>query len=269
MSSKQGSDSMRMWGSIHKFYRLQAGLSHADVAQYVGYSPSLVISIERGTRMPSPNYVVKSDEVTKARGALLKAAEHLSRTRYPAWFEEYAVEEQRARSLRTYSTHVLHGLLQTEEYARAVFTYRIPALEPEEIDTGVEARLRRQALLTRRPVCTLSFVIEEPVLRRLVCEPDAMKRQLEHLVQASEMRNVAIQVMPLGYGQHSGLSGPMTLLETPDHKWLGYLETQDVGQLIDDADKVSVLQERYSMIRSQALNVRDSVDFIKQLAGEL
>jgi hypothetical protein len=269
MSSKQGSDSMRMWGSIHKFYRLQAGLSHTDVAQYVGYSPSLVISIERGTRMPSPNYVVKSDEVTKAGGALLKAAEHLSRTRYPAWFEEYAVEEQRARSLWAYDTHVIKGLLQTEEYMRAVFAAHHPALEDDEIDSRVEARLKRQDLLTRKPSCTCSFIVEEWVLRRPMGDPAAMKRQLEHLVKLSDLRNVSIQVMPTAYGFSAGLTGPMTLIETPEHKFLAYLESQGIGQLMDDMDRVSVLQERYAMIRSQALNPRESVDFIKQLAGEL
>jgi transcriptional regulator with XRE-family HTH domain len=269
MSSKQGSDSMRMWGSIHKFYRLQAGLSHADVAQYVGYSPSLVISIERGTRMPSPNYVVKSDEVTKAHGALLKAAEHLSRTRYPAWFEEYAVEEQRALSLFCYDTHVINGLLQTEEYARAVLLSRFPALDEEEFDSRLQARMARQALLTRKPACGLSFVIEESVLRRPMCEPVAMRHQLDRFIEIAELRHVTLQVMPLSYGPHAGVDGAMTLLETPEHKWLAYLETQGVGQLMDDADQVSVFQGRYSMIRSQALNVRDSVDFIKQLAGEL
>jgi transcriptional regulator with XRE-family HTH domain len=269
MANPEGSDSMRMWGSLHKGYRNAAGLTYEDVAKHVGYSPSLVISIERGVRMPSETYIPLADEILKAGGVLIRAAEHLSRQRYPVWFAEYADEEARARSLWTYCTHVLHGLLQTEEYARALFLHRTPPLDDEEIESRVVARMQRKELLTRRPVCTLSFVIEEPVLRRKMCDAAGMKLQLEHLVELAEQRNVSIQVMPGASGLHAGVSGPMTVLETPDHKWLAYLETQDVGQLLDDADRVSVMQERYSSLRTQALNARDSVDFIKQLAGEL
>jgi hypothetical protein len=96
-----------------------------------------------------------------------------------------------------------------------------------------------------------------------------MKRQLEHLLQLADQGNVSIQIMPLAYGPHAGVDGPMTLLETPEHKWLAYLETQNHSQLIDDADAVSVMQDRYSMVRSQALNVRETVKFIEQMAGEL
>ena len=95
-----------------------------------------------------------------------------------------------------------------------------------------------------------------------------MKRQLERLIEVSELRHATVQVVPHSYGPHAGVDGPVTLLETPDHKWLAYLETQGIGQLIEEADKVSVFQGRYSMIRSQALNVRESLNFIKQLAGE-
>jgi transcriptional regulator with XRE-family HTH domain len=269
MANPEGSDSMRMWGSLHKGYRNAVGLTYEDVAKHVGYSPSLVISIERGVRMPSETYIPKADEVLKAGGVLIRAAEHLSRQRYPVWFAEYADEEARARGLWTYSAHVLHGLLQTEEYARAVFTAHHPALEEDEIDGRIENRLVRQGLFTRKPACNLSFIVEEWVLRRPWGVPAAMKRQLEHMVELSSMRNVAIVVMPMSYGLSAGLTGPMTLLETPEHKYLGYLESQGIGQLLDDADVVSIMQERYSMIRSQALNPRESVDFIKQLAGEL
>jgi hypothetical protein len=92
---------------------------------------------------------------------------------------------------------------------------------------------------------------------------------LERVLEVAELRHATVQVMPLAYAPHAGVDGAMTLLETPEHKWLAYLETQGIGQLLDEGDKVSVLQGRYSMIRSQALNVRESVNFIKQLAGEL
>jgi DNA-binding XRE family transcriptional regulator len=112
MANPEGSDSMRMWGSLHKGYRNAAGLTYEDVAKHVGYSPSLVISIERGVRMPSETYIPRADEILHAGGVLIRAAEHLSRQRYPVWFEDYVTEEQRARVLWTYCTHMLHGLVK-------------------------------------------------------------------------------------------------------------------------------------------------------------
>jgi transcriptional regulator with XRE-family HTH domain len=269
MAKQQGSDSMRMWGALHKAYRMAANLTHEEVATFVGYSPSLVISIERGVRMPSETFVERADEITRAGGMLIKAAEHLSRQRYPVWFEDYVIEEQRARTIWSYDMHVIKGLLQTEEYARAVLSALHPPLEEEEIEARLKARLERQKLLTRKPTCVFSYVVEEWVLRRPIGGRAVMKRQLEHLIEVSEMRNVSIQVMPMSYESHAGLDGPMTLLETPEHKWLAYFEVQEHSQLLDDANRVSLLQERYAMIRSQALTPRESVKLIEQLAGEL
>ncbi|SEG86123.1 hypothetical protein SAMN05216223_1172 [Actinacidiphila yanglinensis] len=83
------------------------------------------------------------------------------------------------------------------------------------------------------------------------------------------MRYVTVQVLPLTYGSHAGYDGSMTVLETPERRLLAYLEAQGHSFLVEDCDKVSELNQRYGMVRSQALSVRESAKVIEQMAGEL
>ena len=152
----EGSVTMRMFGSLVKTLRESQGLTRENLAEQVGYSKSLVAMIERGVRMPSQAFIDRGEEILLARGVLREAAPYLSRERYPSWFGEYVDVEATAVSLYTYNTHVLHGLVQTEEYARAVLGARCPILEDEEIARRVQARLDRQDLLTRVPAVGLA-----------------------------------------------------------------------------------------------------------------
>ncbi|MDF2258487.1 helix-turn-helix domain-containing protein [Streptantibioticus ferralitis] len=265
----EGSDSMRMFGAVSKALRAAAGVSQEALGEHVGYSKSLVQGVESGTRMPSQRYVELADPFLNANGTLLSAAAHLSRQRFPSWFEDFVSVEKTARSLWTYCTNVLHGLVQTEEYADAVLSAYCPALEEDEIAERLQARLERQSLLTRKPICDLSIITEESVLLRPLGGKSVQKRQLEHLLKLAELRHVSIQVMPLMYESHAGFDGPLTLLETPEHRWLGYAEGQNRGFMFDDPEEVSALHQRYSMIRSQALTPRDSRVLIEKLVGEL
>jgi hypothetical protein len=196
-------------------------------------------------------------------------ARHLSRERVPSWVEEYVDAEQRARSLWSYDAHVLHAVLRTEAYTRAVLAGCRPVLAEEDIEARVEAERQRQALWGRQPACTLSFIVEEWVLRRPIGGPAAMQGQLEHLAMLGGLRNVTLQVMPATHQSHAGLGGPMTLLETPAHTWLGYLEVQDVSHLINDPEQLSTLHDRYTSLRSHALTPDDSAALIRELRREL
>src|SRR5262249_54692603 len=137
------------------------------------------------------------------------------------------------------------------------------------IDRWTEDRLARRALFTRKPVCMLSFVLEECILRRPVGGPAVMKEQLGHLMAMGERRNVQIQIMPSHYEAHAGFDGPFTFLESPDRQFLAYAESQVGGLLTDDPERVSLLHQRYGTIRAQALTPEHSAKLIEQIAGEL
>jgi hypothetical protein len=209
------------------------------------------------------------DEALEADGALTSAVEYLELERFPRFFHDFALLEPEVLSPFSYNTHVLHGLLQTEDYARAVISSRYPPLSEDEAERMVGTRVDRKALLTRDPVALMSFVIEESVLRCPIGGAQVMRAQLAHLVECSKARNICIQVMPLANGGHAGLDGPMTVLETPEHRTLVYLETQEESILLSGEDEVAIRSQRYGMIRSQALSPEESVEFIQRLAGEL
>ncbi|WP_405767059.1 helix-turn-helix transcriptional regulator [Actinacidiphila glaucinigra] len=261
--------SMRIFGDLLKTLREGRGITLDAVAAHTGYSKSQTVKIECGERIASTAFIDRAEQLLGSPGVLKAVAPHLSREKLPVGYGEYADEEARALSLGAYDSHVVNGLLQTEAYMRAVFGARCPALEEDEVERWTEDRLARQALIVRRPVCMLSFVLEEWVLRRPTGGRSVMSAQLSHLVEVGRRRNVQIQVMPARYEAHAGLDGPFTLLESPDRQLLAYAEGQAGGLLTDDRKRVSLLHQRYGMIRAQALTPEDSAKVIEQIASEL
>lgn len=267
--ANEGTGSMRVFGAVVRAVREAAGKDTQELADHVGYSRAMITRVELGDRMPPPTFVEKATAFLNAGEILYKAAEKLERTEHPAWFEGYVDLEGSAVSLYKYDTLAINGLLQTKAYAQAVLDAYCPVLDKNEIERRVEARLARQILLARTPPPQLSFVVEESVLRRSPAGDDAQKAQLEHVLTVGAMRHVTVQVLPMQYGAHAGLDGSMTLLETPERHLLTYLEVQGHSFLMDDRDTVSEFHQRYAMIRSQALSVRESAKLIEQIAGEL
>jgi transcriptional regulator with XRE-family HTH domain len=268
-AKNEGSASMRMFGAVVRALRESRGVTTKDLADAVGYSQSLIIKVERGERMPPPDFVTRAEPLIGGGEVMQRAAAHLERGEFPSWFEPYADLERSAVSLYTYSTLVLHGLLQTRDYASAVLGARCPLLETDEVQRRVEARIARQSLFTRAPAAQLAFVIEESVLHRPIGGIDAMRTQLKRLLEVCALRGITIQVLPMEYEMHAGYDGAMTLLETPERHQFAYLEAQEHSFLVDDRNEVSELHQRYAMIRSQALNARESAKVIEQRAGEL
>lgn len=274
MTSKDKGDkrpvSYVIYGAQQRRIREHVGMTQQQVADEVGYSVELVRKIERGERKAQEQYVRKVDEVLQAQGVLVVTSEELSQhLQWPDWFEEYVEAEAAARRIEEYDTHVVPGLLQSEEYARAVLSAHYPTLDDEEVEGRVTARLERQALLTRKPTCMLSFVVEEWVLQRPIGGKKSMQDQLHKLTECARMRNTTIQVLPTACETHAGFDGPMTLLETADGKRVAYVEGQAGGDWISSPDDVRVQEGRYGIIRGQALSAEASLTFIEKLAGEL
>ncbi|MFJ6747435.1 Scr1 family TA system antitoxin-like transcriptional regulator [Streptomyces sp. NPDC091266] len=257
--------SLRIFGKQSRFLRERHGMTRRELSALVPYSESFIAMVERGERPPKPGYVEAVDAALGAGGVLLVLIEEVAEKHHPAWAEEYVRLQAEALALHGYSTHLLHGLLQTEDYARAVFRCLRPSLEDEEVETSVQARLVTQKLLTRKPACRVTFTLEESVLRRKIGGQAVWEDELRHLLKLYDLHNLQLQVMPLGRETHAGLDGPMTLLETPDHRTIGYVEGQRGSYFLTQADDVSVLSHRYGTIRSQALDAEASRGLIQRL----
>lgn len=131
--------------------------------------------------------------------------------------------------------------------------------------------MERQALFDREPIVSIELILEEAVLRRTIGNAEVMTGQMQHLIAYTRRRNVNLHVLPLECGtsgEHAGARGGITLVETPEHDRLGYLEVQGESLLITDPAKVSTYARRYAKIRAQALGLRESLGLIEELAGE-
>jgi hypothetical protein len=194
--------------------------------------------------------------------------EEIAKAQYPAFFRDAARLEMDAIEVHVYATLAIPGLLQTEEYARAVFATRRPLLSEDTVTQRVLARMARQEIFSREPMPTLSFVIDESVLRRPVGGRPVRQGQLEQLLSHGRRRNVEIQVMPLDCEEHCGLAGPFTLIETREGRRVAYVEVQRDSRLHTERAMVREIEEQYGLLRAQALTPRESLAFIENLLGD-
>lgn len=266
-------DSLRSFGEVVKAFRRRARLTQEEFAPRVRYSLPTVASIEQGRRFPPADFVDRAEEILDAFGAIRGAAKHLARKPGLAnWFRQWAHLEAEAVSLYTYECRLVPGLLQTEAYARAVSMSVPPVPDEERLSERIAARLARQDLLStrRKPPTVFNFIVEQAVLERQTGGVDVTRELYDHLLDVIERHwNVEIQVMPLRQPVHAGLDGPLQLLETSENRWFGYSEGQKNGRLISDPKEISVLQQRYAKLRSQALTPEDSAHLLKQMRGAL
>lgn len=134
----------------------------------------------------------------------------MANVQLPAFFRGAAMLEAQAVEFHAHENQVINGLLQTADYARAVFTVQRPMLDEATIQQRVSAPTG-PAILSRQPAPIMSFVTEEAVLRRPCGGRTVMRGQLEQLLHIGEMRNVELQVMPTGLEDHAGAGGPFAL----------------------------------------------------------
>ncbi|MFF7974015.1 Scr1 family TA system antitoxin-like transcriptional regulator [Streptomyces sp. NPDC007905] len=263
-----GSSVVTAFGRQLKLLRVRAGLERPEFGKLTGYAGQSIASFEQGRRIPSPRFIDRADEVLDAGGVLKALKEEVGRAQYPAFFRDAARLEARATALNVYAVYAVPGLLQTEDYARAVFQMQRPLLEDDVIEQRLEARMVRQSIFTRRPAPLMSFVIEEAVLRRQLGGPKTMRGALEQILLIGQSRNVEVQVMPIGREDHAALGGPFTLIDTDKGHRIAYAEVQDDSRLYTDTSYVRTLEARYGILRSQALTPSESSAFIEQLMGE-
>ncbi|MEV6433462.1 helix-turn-helix domain-containing protein [Streptomyces anulatus] len=251
-----------------KLWRESAGLRAAELGTAIGYSENLVFKVEGGRRIPKPEFLDRTDDAVGAGGKIAAMKKDVEEARYPKKVRDLTKLEAEAVELGSYAGGVIDGLLQTEEYARALYGERRPAYTEDDIERLVAARMARQVVFDRRPAPLLTFVQEESTLRRRTGGRMVLRRQLEHLLELSQLRHVEIQVMPMEAEEHAGLGGSHRILKLKDGKAVGLNEIQLISGLISDPRQVQILEMRYNLIRSQALTPRLSREFIEKLLGE-
>ena len=187
------------------------------------------------------------------------------------WFESYLGLEMAASVIRTFELQFVHGLFQTEDYARAVTLLGHTGSSADEIDRRVGLRLKRQDLLTSPTPPQVWTVLDEGALRRPVGGRQVMRAQLNHLAEIARMRQVTIQVVPFDRGGHAAAGGSFTVLrfsepEVPD---VVYLEQLTSALYLDKHEDVDHYMEVMNQLSTEALTPVESTHFITSLSREL
>jgi transcriptional regulator with XRE-family HTH domain len=261
--------------------RTAAKLKQADVAKAMDWSPSKIIRIESGQVGISSNdlrallthYGVK--DKAQVANLLEMAKSSRSGSFYDQYtdvvkegFRDYLAFEASASVIRQYDPILISGLLQTEEYARAILEF---AYETDEngVDRRWAVRQHRQELHEREDPPEMRFIIDEAALARRVgrsASPKLMQHQIERLREYADEPHVVLQVMPFYAGAHPGMAGSFVLLEFDDPNLddLVHLESVDSVTIKDDSDAIARYGDRYQKLEDLALSEEDSKTFLEE-----
>ncbi|MFC5182757.1 helix-turn-helix domain-containing protein [Actinomadura harenae] len=249
--------------------RTRLDLTQEQLASKLGCSPGWVSKMESGKKI-SKDSAEDLDTFFKTDGIFLRMWE-LSKeielhAAVPPGFPEYLIYEGTATSCRFFDANLINGLLQTEAYARAVFS----ANEFPDLAEGLLAeRLKRQEIFTKPNAPYCFFVIDEVALRRQVSDKKVMREQYQALIDAAQLPNVSISVIPADTGYHPGLTGSFTVLGLEDGTHVGYTESAGTGMLINERTQVAKYLLRYETLRGYAISVSESLALIRRLLEEL
>jgi transcriptional regulator with XRE-family HTH domain len=186
----------------------------------------------------------------------------------PSWFEEYVGLEEAASQIRAYEVQFVPGLLQTEDYARAVIM--LGYSNPKEINRRVKLRVARQGVLSKPNPPGLWVVLDEALLRRPIGGLAAMRAQLRHLVEMSQRPNVTIQVVPFRAGGHAAAGGAFSLLRFAEYDLhdVVFLEQLNSAQYLEKPDVVDGYLAVMEQLCISALTPAASVKILRSMVRE-
>ena len=261
---------LHFFGAELRRARAAAGLSQDQLGQRLGYSGALVGKVEMGERAPSQDFAEGCDQTFPDAGGLFGRIYQLARRwdgGYPSWFAEWVDSERRATSLCSWQPLIMPGLLQTADYARAIFAAD-PETSDDQLEEQVAARLERQKIFDRPEPPILWALIDEAVLHRLIGSRKVMYDQLLHLADTSCRSNITVQVVPAEIGAHAGLLGGFAIASFGNAQGSVYMESSDQGQTTEAPSVVRRISRRFDTLRADALPRGASRDLIGKVAEE-
>jgi len=274
-----GSVAQRRLGRELRKLRLAADLTRPRAAARINLAPSTLGRIEDSVQVPHRRTLLDlleaygADEDTRA--GLLALRERASNREAGGWLEPYLEDlpptyadyiglELEAHTLYTCESLLIPGLIQTEDYARAVLTALLPTSTPvAAIERRLVVRMQRQAILRGEDPAILEVVVDEAALRRVVGSPAVMSAQLGALADLGA--NVKLQVVPYNRGAHAGMLGSLVIVkfrdtEAPD---VALVESAAGHLLIEEAGALSQFHATYRRLQRAALNRKDSAALIE------
>lgn len=264
--------------------RIRAKMKQAEVAEAMDWSPSKLIRIESGRVGISTNdlrqllayYSVTDNQQVEDLLELAKSGRKTSVYEQHAdvlapGFVQYLAYEASAAVIYHYDLVVISGLLQTEEYARAILE-QVAEVGPEFATKAWAVREHRQELHDRQHPPQMQFIMDEAVVRRRVGqEAHVMQRQLERLREYTAKPHISLQILPFAQGAHPGMEGNFTLLEfdNPNLRDVVHLESHGELTIRDNIEGIARYGDRFKKLQSLALSPEESEALLDQLIGEM
>ena len=249
-------------------WRDRLGLSQADLGARMGYSGSHVSSVETMSRTPTFEFAKQADEALGTPGTFRRLHARITKEAHPPWFAPFVHFEAMASRIHSWDNRFLTGLLQTEDYARAIIRAAKAGLAEDVIDRDVAARMERQQVLDRQEPPFCWFVIAESALRASFGSLRVMRGQLEHLLALCHRPAIRVQVWPSAVPDCPGCDGPVTVFDLPDAGPVGYAEGYEAGRIIESPAEMAKLILLFDLLRAAALSPAESVRLITAIRGE-
>ncbi|MFG2458969.1 helix-turn-helix domain-containing protein [Streptomyces sp. NPDC048523] len=262
--------------------REAAGLSAREAAALLGVNSVQISQIESGVSGVSEKRLRRlAAHYSSSDSELIDALVSMATDRTRGWWEEYrghlptpfldlAELEHHAASLREAQFLYIPGPLQTEDYARAVYAYRVPELPREELELRVQHRMRRKVTLEGSTPKPYKAIIHEAALRIMVSNRAASLAQLSRVLQLSEADHITVRVIPFGLEHFAGAASAMTYAEGAVPRLDTVVRDGPHGAtFIDSEAQLGAFRTLFRKVESVSLDPERSRDFIHRLAKEL
>jgi transcriptional regulator with XRE-family HTH domain len=273
----------RLLGASLRRFREQAGFTLDDAARVLECDRSKISRIETGQRGIRPKELreLLAEYGVDQHGANALATIARQASQAGWWqtygrvlddaYQDFISLEASADAVWTYEAQLVPGLLQTEDYARAIAAASLVAESQDQREQYVQARLTRQQILTRDAPLQLWAILSEGALRQLVGGPQVMQAQLRYLNEVATSRpSVNLQVLPFAAGAHAATSGPFVIMKFPEAPDLGviYLEGQTGGIYLESPGEVARYTLSFEHLRASALSTAATMRLIDEVARD-
>ncbi|MER6942758.1 helix-turn-helix transcriptional regulator [Nonomuraea sp. NPDC000554] len=231
-------------------YRKEAGMSQVALSTRMRCHTSLISHVERGRRAPTLDFAEALDRIFQLDAHFANLYRQISHSPTLGWFARWVEEiEPQAVILQSWDPLLVPGLLQTPEYARAIFATMASA---DQIEDRVQARTRRMQIFDTPDPPVFLALIDEGVLHRPIGGPKVLSEQLRYLLDMSEHPRITIQLVPVVAGCAAGMMSAFALARLRDGTEVVSADSVLSGQVTGDLDSVAQLKMRYDTIRADA-----------------
>ncbi|MFE1959937.1 helix-turn-helix domain-containing protein [Streptomyces sp. NPDC059479] len=256
------------FGRELRIAREAAGLTQQQLGDCVVCHASLIAHFEAGRRMPRAEDAMRIDKALNTGGRFYRMLSILEEAKYAAHFREAAEAERLAIAIYEYAVSLVPGVLQTVEYARAVFWGFEANPNPKKIGELAVGRTERRRILDNPDTPLMWVILSENVLRTVVGGPAVMAEQLRDLARLMREGRIFLQVVPHSIGAHATMSSMVTLMSFDDAPDMAYIEGVFTGALFDDPTLVRRLRHAYDLTRAAALPPAASLALIESVAED-